>query len=318
MWQPNKSTLLAVLVSVQAMILGAPFPWHNEPGHEHDGESTQVIENKKVIQTKTIRHAMLAWIENPFFDEKAKEHIWGEISKTYWKHHGSKVLCEVNTWVADNPHLLEFSHHLGYPFGPKKSRSKATLPPGSSVNLINKLAVALGLTPPYEDEPEPVPEKKRSLLSKLRGKRKVSESDIIPHHIKKQKSEGSGSGDTSEHDQVWIYTGVVNQKEARAACKEFGIGAAASIKDTIVKLEKHVNNEKGKANPALMAKWGKLAYGYFEEDGSQVMAMPKSKFGPDVFGPSMDDMLTAAKPYHSKVGNDYASIMTTAPWAESP
>lgn len=281
MWQPNRSTLLAVLVSVQAMILGAPYPWHNEPGHEHDGESSQVKENKMVVQSKTLRHAMLAWIENPFYDGTAKEHIWKEISQTYWKHHGSKVLCEVNTWVSENPHLLEFSHHLPYPFGPKKGRGGKSLPAGSTVNLINKLAVSLGLNPPYDDEPdEPEPEekKRRGLLSKLRGKRKGSESDLnIAHHIKKQKSESADSGNASELEQKWVYTGTVNQKESRAACKEFGIGAAASIKDTILKLEKHVN-EKGKANPALMAKWGKSIYvDAYDSESPMPMAMSMSK-----------------------------------------
>ncbi len=76
----------------------------------------------------------------------------------------------------------------------------------------------------------------------------------IAHHPKKQKSD---SGDTFE--QKWVYTGLNTQKEARAACKEFGVGAAPSIQATIAKLEKQVN-EKGKANPALMAKWGKTVY----------------------------------------------------------
>lgn len=256
MWQPNKSTLLAVLVSVQAMILGAPFPWHNEPGHEHEGLSTQVKENKMVVQSKTIRHAMIAWIENRFDDEKAKEHIWKDISQKYWKHHGSQVLVEVNTWVSENPHLLDFSYNLPHPFGPRKQRTKTTSQAGG-VNLVNKLAVSLGLDPPYSDN-EPEEKKRKGLLGRLKGKRKVNEPDLnLAHHPKKQKSESSG--DTFQFEQKWSYTGIVNQKESRAACKEFGIGAASSIKETIKKLEKHVN-EKGKANPALMAKWGKSVY----------------------------------------------------------
>lgn len=257
MWQPNKSTLLAVLVSVQAMILGAPYPWHNEPGHEHEGESTQVKENKMVVQAKTLRHAMLAWIENTFENANAKEHIWRDISQTYWKYNGRKVLAEVIPWVRDNPHLLDFSASLPYPFGPKKGRHKQYAGPANpSVNLLNKLAVSLGLDPPFPDIEEPEDKKKKGVFGKLglKGKRKGSESDLnIAHHLKKQKSE-SGSFETK-----WVYNGAVTQKESRAACKEFGIGAAASIKDTIKKLEKHVN-EKGKANPELMDKWGKSVY----------------------------------------------------------
>ncbi|KUJ15397.1 uncharacterized protein LY89DRAFT_735511 [Mollisia scopiformis] len=258
MWQPNKSTILAVLVSVQAMILGAPYPWHNEPGHENEGESPQVKENKMVVQTKTLRYAMIAWVENTFQDPKAKEHVWADISKTYWKYNGKNVLAEVDTWVPDNPRLLNFSPNLPYPLGPKKGRGKSV--PNTQiqgVNLLNKLAVVLGLDPPYPDV-EPEDKKKKGLLSKLmKGKRKVSESDLnLAHHLKKQKSESNHSG---SFEQKWIYTGTHNQKESRAACKEFGIGSASSIKETIKKLEKHVN-EKGKANPALMEKWGKSIY----------------------------------------------------------
>lgn len=285
MWQPNKSTILAVLVSIQAMILGAPYPWHNEPGHEHEGQSAQVKENKMVVQGKTLRYAMIAWVENSFEDKGAKEHVWKDIVQTYWKYNRRNVLAEVSTWVDENPQLLEFTQGLSYPFGPKKVRGKGNA--GPPVNLLNKLAVVLGLDPPYPD-PEPEDEKKKGgITSKikgvLKGKRKGSESDLhLAHHLKKQKSESGHSGGSFE--QKWIYTGTVNQKESRAACKEFGIGAASSIKDTIKKLEKHVN-EKGKASTTLLEKWGKYV---FVEEPDLEASSAGSSF-PGSYSPGVDD-----------------------------
>jgi baculoviral IAP repeat-containing protein 6 len=92
-----------------------------------------------------------------------------------------------------------------------------------------------------------------ALMNRFKGKRKASESEAIPHHLKKQKSESPGSGFTSK----WVYTGGKTQKEVRAVCKEFGIGSKPTIKDTIAKLEQHVN-DKGKANPSLVEKYGTI------------------------------------------------------------
>lgn len=32
MWQPSKSTILQVLISIQSMMLATPLPYFNEPG----------------------------------------------------------------------------------------------------------------------------------------------------------------------------------------------------------------------------------------------------------------------------------------------
>ncbi len=56
MWQPNKSTILAVLISVQAMILGAPIPWVNEPGYVGQEETSQALSHKLLIQYKTCEY----------------------------------------------------------------------------------------------------------------------------------------------------------------------------------------------------------------------------------------------------------------------
>lgn len=56
----------------------------------------------------------------------------------------------------------------------------------------------------------------------------------------------------------WTYTGSKTRKETGQACGEFGINAAKTIKDTIAKLEKYVNdNELWEEEESQV--WGTLA-----------------------------------------------------------
>lgn len=113
-WQPGKSTILAVLVSVQAMILGAPLPWENEPGHEGSGPTARVLSHKSRVQSRTVRFAMMAWIDDKDdtpaqqFTKNVKKLVWRDISRAYWKHNGEKVLGYVKEWVNETPGLLAF------------------------------------------------------------------------------------------------------------------------------------------------------------------------------------------------------------------
>ncbi|KAK0619171.1 ubiquitin-conjugating enzyme/RWD-like protein, partial [Immersiella caudata] len=56
-WEPNKSTLLQVLVSIQALILNDQ-PWYNEPGREYAISDSKSKKYSKSIWTATIEHAM--------------------------------------------------------------------------------------------------------------------------------------------------------------------------------------------------------------------------------------------------------------------
>ncbi|KAG5183636.1 ubiquitin-conjugating enzyme/RWD-like protein, partial [Tribonema minus] len=61
-WEPNKSTLLQVFVSIQSLIL-VPDPWFNEPGYEHDmgtpkGDAESESYNQ-TIRAGTLRFAIL-------------------------------------------------------------------------------------------------------------------------------------------------------------------------------------------------------------------------------------------------------------------
>lgn len=89
------------------MILGAPLPWENEPGYEGSGPTLKVLSHKSRVQSRTVRFAMITWVENKFQAE-TMEHIWKEISQAYWKHNGTKVLGYVKTWAKETPGLLCF------------------------------------------------------------------------------------------------------------------------------------------------------------------------------------------------------------------
>jgi baculoviral IAP repeat-containing protein 6 len=153
-WQPNKSTILAVLISIQAMILGAPVPWINEPGYEGQAGTKQAQDHKLLIQTKTINYAMISWLENEFKSPNAVEFVWKDISQTYWKHNGMEALGHVREWAKENPALA--SYDPANPTGTKKpkkgkGKSKASTadpepaPARSSINLVEKLERLLGI-----------------------------------------------------------------------------------------------------------------------------------------------------------------------------
>lgn len=61
-WTPGRSTLLQVLVSLQAMIF-CPNPWYNEPGREHSANDKAAKEYNFEIQHLTVKWGMIQWLE---------------------------------------------------------------------------------------------------------------------------------------------------------------------------------------------------------------------------------------------------------------
>ncbi|KAK1757064.1 hypothetical protein QBC47DRAFT_297036, partial [Echria macrotheca] len=60
-WEPQRSTILQVLVSIQAMIL-TNEPWYNEPGRETRTDTVRSEAYNCEIYQYTIRHAMIYWL----------------------------------------------------------------------------------------------------------------------------------------------------------------------------------------------------------------------------------------------------------------
>jgi hypothetical protein len=242
------------------MILGAPVPWINEPGYEGQSTTRPAQEHRLLMQIKTLKYAMVGWLENDFKNPLTAEYVWKDISEAYWKYNGSEALAIVREWVKENPALTNYDPSNPSGKKPKKkgkSKSAAIaepepVPGPPPVNLVKRFEILLGVKPEVSEDT--ASSKIGGLMNRLKGKRKANDSEgalNIPHHLKKQKSE-SPSGVSK-----WVYTGGKTQKEVRAVCKEFGIGSKPTIKDTITKLEEHVNG-KGKASPSLVEKWGQI------------------------------------------------------------
>ncbi|KXT18866.1 hypothetical protein AC579_3557 [Pseudocercospora musae] len=119
-WDPKQSTLLQVLVSIQAMIF-CDNPWQNEPGRETMPNSGE--HNKRYNRTlypHTVQHGMLDWLErrkHPTIrgapgrfgrrpdDETsvvdAEPSIWAEIVKRHFEDNSEDIVSTVSRWVND-------------------------------------------------------------------------------------------------------------------------------------------------------------------------------------------------------------------------
>ncbi|KAF1942141.1 hypothetical protein EJ02DRAFT_403007 [Clathrospora elynae] len=92
-WKPGESTLLQVLISLQAMIL-CEEPWYNEPGREagyHQGTGPSVAYNQ-TIREHTVRYAMLGWLDKP-------SPLWQDVVDQHFKQNGDAILKTVEDWA---------------------------------------------------------------------------------------------------------------------------------------------------------------------------------------------------------------------------
>ena len=127
-WQPGKSTLLSVLVSIQAMIF-CENPWENEPGNENDaaasssGRTASEMYNQE-IQSLTTRYAILDWLREPTM----RDSVWSHVLTQYFSHHREKIMQKIRTWAVSNRKITGWECSVG------------------RVNLVTELAAALGFT----------------------------------------------------------------------------------------------------------------------------------------------------------------------------
>ncbi|KAK0751883.1 hypothetical protein B0T18DRAFT_79202 [Schizothecium vesticola] len=61
-WEPHRSTILQILVSIQGMIFN-PAPWYNEPGREYNLDDQRSKTYSQVIWGNTLRHATVYWLK---------------------------------------------------------------------------------------------------------------------------------------------------------------------------------------------------------------------------------------------------------------
>lgn len=93
---PNKSTLLQLFISIQAMILCAE-PWYNEPGREASPNPAASVKYNRVIQTLTIPHALTSWLRHG----KVSDPVWKEVIEKHFRYSGQAILKSVRTWSKE-------------------------------------------------------------------------------------------------------------------------------------------------------------------------------------------------------------------------
>lgn len=138
-WQPGKSTMMQIFVSIQAMIF-CEEPWCNEPGREGDAGSSRSRRYNRNLHRDVIRYGMLEWIDGKTTQtsprvkyaftehalsemdlatgtpdtmprmparEKPKQSAHGvelfkEVVTKHFETHREQIIRTVNAWVTDH------------------------------------------------------------------------------------------------------------------------------------------------------------------------------------------------------------------------
>ncbi|KAI9845625.1 MAG: hypothetical protein M1837_004599 [Sclerophora amabilis] len=134
-WQSRKSTILSVLVSIQAMILNEE-PWRNEPMATNDFSKQALYysrEYTKKVQLMTVRYAILPWL----FDSSLSNSIWKDTVKKHFHANGDKVLQTVRMWSRNTPAIRSFRQQ------PRSQIQGSHNSAGSVVDLLKELERAV-------------------------------------------------------------------------------------------------------------------------------------------------------------------------------
>ncbi|KAK3685301.1 hypothetical protein B0T22DRAFT_214295 [Podospora appendiculata] len=119
-WEPERSTILQVLVSIQGMIF-TNQPWYNEPGRERHQDKTRSDNYNRQIQGLTVQHAMIPWLL----------HRLGQPE-------GSEVPAGKGLGKAPAP--TPVATEAPAPFAPPLALSLMGLPPVSKANTMSPTA----------------------------------------------------------------------------------------------------------------------------------------------------------------------------------
>ncbi|GAA5933474.1 hypothetical protein JCM3775_000705 [Rhodotorula graminis] len=105
MWQPYKSTLLQVLLSITSMILGTNYPFYNEPGFGAPRNDLRNQNYNKNCSLATTRWAILDWIQG----DKFKDSIWADVILSHFLLHRESIESTLATWAALDPRLTAWT-----------------------------------------------------------------------------------------------------------------------------------------------------------------------------------------------------------------
>jgi ubiquitin-protein ligase len=98
-WMPNESTLLQLLVSIQAMIFCAE-PWYNEPGRESRDMEDQSRRFNVEVQSLTILYALNDYLRQARAHKtKSNEHrYWQDVIERHFHAYGTEILGKLREW----------------------------------------------------------------------------------------------------------------------------------------------------------------------------------------------------------------------------
>lgn len=260
MWQPGKSTILSVLVSIQAMILGAPIPWVNEPGREGQEKLPEAIQDRNNIHDKVKKLAMIPWlqkIENSKKNSTPISDVWGETFTAYWKLKGEEVLATVRDWTEVTK-SSSYVKRLEELIEMACSESTTATEPEASGKDKNKTPTK----PVSKFQTESEPSKTITKEQKTKNKSPAYYTPLAAKFAqgKKRKQMDLEDEEEDEEEKHWVYTGEHKQADIKRACKEFGVKPARGIEKSIERLEQEVNYD-GKWTLELGKKWGEMQDG---------------------------------------------------------
>ncbi|KAF3931227.1 hypothetical protein ABW19_dt0209934 [Dactylella cylindrospora] len=90
-WQAGKSTLLQVLVSIQAMIL-CEEPYYNEPGYQNNANPTASKNYNENVQLQSMRYAMNEWLSH--------DGLWSDVVQNHFLSQTPEILTTTAGFVA--------------------------------------------------------------------------------------------------------------------------------------------------------------------------------------------------------------------------
>lgn len=95
-WQPYKSTILQLLVSIQSMIF-CEEPWYNEPGRERTPDNKRSQDYNNRVRGLTMEHAII-----PRALHAEQGALWDETAQVYLRAHAAAIL-DATEDVLDKP-----------------------------------------------------------------------------------------------------------------------------------------------------------------------------------------------------------------------
>ncbi|PGH36803.1 hypothetical protein GX50_00260 [[Emmonsia] crescens] len=102
-WQPNKSTILSVLISLQAMVLSED-PFRQEPANSGEvGPHADANARKYILEARpqSVKFGMIDWLREP----GKRNGIWKDVVKAHFTINKAQIMQKVNGWAREDSKL---------------------------------------------------------------------------------------------------------------------------------------------------------------------------------------------------------------------